>query len=123
MGRTWQTGDCLQRGRPRMENISITSKSIQGEPGMSEPTPPTHRCDGVNGAEHHGTQNRCTVCGEYRNGWYDSNGMECVFPESQSMNGPCSPCGDGDTAMNYHSHGASVPAPPQDEAGLGDPTM
>jgi|ERR1051325_310601 ssDNA-binding Zn-finger/Zn-ribbon topoisomerase 1 len=41
---------------------------------------PTHRCNGVNGAERHGTQNKCTVCGEYREGYYDSNGMEVIPP-------------------------------------------
>lgn len=47
---------------------------------------PTHRCNGVNGAERHGTQNKCTVCGEYRNGWYDTNGMEIRTPKgSKSM--------------------------------------
>lgn len=41
---------------------------------------PTHRCNGVNRGARHGTANRCTVCGEYREGWYDSNGMEVRAP-------------------------------------------
>lgn len=40
----------------------------------------THRCNGVNGAEHHGTQNKCTVCGEYREGWYDAKNLEVRAP-------------------------------------------
>jgi hypothetical protein len=41
---------------------------------------PNHRCNGVNGGERHGTQNRCTVCGNCREGWYDSGGMEVLKP-------------------------------------------
>lgn len=55
------------------------------------PSPPTdasepHRCNGVNGGERHGTQNKCTICGEYRNGWFDAGGMEMLAPP---------PIGDG----------------------------
>lgn len=42
--------------------------------------PPTHRCNGVNLGGRHGTQNACTVCGAYREGWYDSNGLEVRAP-------------------------------------------
>lgn len=52
----------------------MTDKATEGE----KVSPPTHRCNGVNDAERHGTQNKCTVCGEYRNGHYDSNGMEVI---------------------------------------------
>lgn len=47
---------------------------------VAEGEVPTHRCNGVNGAERHGTQNKCTVCGEYRSGWFDSSGMEVCAP-------------------------------------------
>lgn len=41
---------------------------------------PTHRCNG-NPAPRHGTQNKCTVCGEYRNGWFDPvSGLEMLVP-------------------------------------------
>lgn len=51
-------------------------------PAAPSAQPPTHRCNGVNGAERHGTQNKCTICGEYRNGCFDSNGMEVRAPSA-----------------------------------------
>lgn len=70
-------------------------KTKTNAPSPTEPQPPTHRCNGVNGAERHGTQNKCTVCGEYRNGWFDSNGMELlktvVFSPTEPVR--CPKCG------------------------------
>lgn len=57
----------------------------------AQPAPPAHRCNGVNDAERHGTQNKCTVCGEYREGWYDSNGMEVIVPQPAPL--VCVKCG------------------------------
>jgi hypothetical protein len=35
----------------------------------TEPQTQPHQCNGVDGAERHGTANRCTICGRYSSQW------------------------------------------------------
>lgn len=73
-----QTPITVEKGRNEIMchkcGVTITLAPVAGD----DAEPPTHRCNGVNRGARHGTQNACTVCGEYREGWYDSGGMEVL---------------------------------------------
>jgi hypothetical protein len=68
-----ETGVCKSyREAVENWNATVTAHSDDGEPV------PRHRCNGVNGGERHGTSNKCNICGEYREGWFDENGFPIV---------------------------------------------
>lgn len=50
-----------------------------------EPVPP-HKCTGVDGAERHGTANRCVVCGRYSAGYHE--GCPAAKPDDPPATDP-----------------------------------
>lgn len=78
----------------------------------------THRCNGVYGGNRHGTANKCTVCGEYREGW--KKGVDWIIAggESGSEARPMHPdwprglrddCVAAGAAFLFKQHGEWVP--------------